>query len=121
MTSITILITRLLPEHYHTRKRIGMKGRNAEGASWAGRSADGSSGPHANRELDRGDGRPGGAAAAAPADGRSVVDGRQNIDDAHYQAAEYLLSSADVGQLAPRWMLTKAGAVSAIPTSITTI
>jgi hypothetical protein len=39
---------------------------------------------------------PGGAAAAL-ADGRSVVDGRQNIDDTHYQAAEYLLSSADVG------------------------
>ena len=39
----------------------------------------------------------------------------QNIDDTHFQAAERVLSPADVGRLAPRWTLTTGGAVSAIP------
>ena len=39
----------------------------------------------------------------------------QNIDDTHFQAAEHVISPANVGRLAPRWTLTTAGAVSAIP------
>jgi polyvinyl alcohol dehydrogenase (cytochrome) len=40
----------------------------------------------------------------------------QNIDDTHFQAAEHVLSPANVGRLAPRWTLTTAGAISATPT-----
>ena len=40
----------------------------------------------------------------------------QNINDSHYQAAEHEISPANAGQLAPRWTLTTAGAISATPT-----
>jgi polyvinyl alcohol dehydrogenase (cytochrome) len=40
----------------------------------------------------------------------------QNIDDTHFQADEQEISPANAGQLAPRWTLTTAGAISATPT-----
>src|SRR5712691_3885034 len=39
----------------------------------------------------------------------------QNISDTHFQAAEHVISPRNVSRLAPRWTLTTAGAVSAIP------
>jgi polyvinyl alcohol dehydrogenase (cytochrome) len=40
----------------------------------------------------------------------------QNIDDTHFQADEHQISPVNVGRLAPRWTLTAAGAISAVPT-----
>jgi polyvinyl alcohol dehydrogenase (cytochrome) len=39
----------------------------------------------------------------------------QNLSDTHYQAAEHKISPANAAELAPKWTLTTAGAVSAIP------
>lgn len=39
----------------------------------------------------------------------------QNISDTHFQAAEHVISPANVSRLTPRWTLTTAGAISATP------
>ncbi|HEY3605873.1 MAG TPA: PQQ-binding-like beta-propeller repeat protein [Pseudonocardiaceae bacterium] len=59
--------------------------------------------------------QPGSAAAGSlPGSGEWPMAG-QNISDTHFQAAEHVISPANVGRLAPRWTLTTAGAVSATP------
>src|SRR5712691_4014317 len=57
---------------------------------------------------------PGGAPGPSSGPGQWSMAG-QNIDDTHFQAAEYEISSSNAGRLAPRWTLTTAGAVSATP------
>jgi len=55
-----------------------------------------------------------GSASAGPWSGQWPMAG-QNISDTHFQAAEHVISPRNVSRLAPRWTLTTAGAVSAIP------
>jgi polyvinyl alcohol dehydrogenase (cytochrome) len=58
---------------------------------------------------------PGGAPGQSRGPGQWSMAG-QNIDDTHFQVDEHQISPANAGRLAPRWTLTTAGAVSAVPT-----
>jgi polyvinyl alcohol dehydrogenase (cytochrome) len=62
-------------------------------------------------------GVPASAAAGFPARvaGQWTTAG-QNLGDTHFQAAEHVISPANVSRLAPRWTLTTSGNVSATPT-----
>ena len=57
-----------------------------------------------------------GNAAALPSSGSGQWPmAGQNISDTHFQAAEHVISPANVSRLTPRWTLTTAGAISATP------
>ena len=57
-----------------------------------------------------------GSAAALPSSGSGQWPlAGQNISDTHFQAAEHVISPANVSRLTPRWTLTTAGAISATP------
>src|SRR5580700_3236388 len=57
-----------------------------------------------------------GSASAVPSSGSGQWPlAGQNISDTHFQAAEHVISPANVSRLTPRWTLTTAGAISATP------
>ena len=65
--------------------------------------------PAAAGGMDQADGAPAGAAQSWPVAGQNVANTRD-------QAAESLISAANVGQLRQKWSLKTAGDVTATPT-----
>ena len=83
--------------------------KNSQGGPWPGRCGDSRRGRAAG-----GGGLGHGPDWAGGTPGQWSMAG-QNIYDTNFQAAKHEISSASAGRLAPRWTLTTADAISAIP------